>query len=260
MATRNLVRHHGAKTLFAGIPMGLARDGQLSAAARSVALYIWSHDEKWSQSAAEVAEALQMSRNTVAGALASLEAHGWLVREIHRAAGKQKPTGEVWHLQLSNTPFTPAEAEALAGTCSEIEQVPAQKLSTPPAQKLSTIEVHARSAPEVHSVGVHVEPAQFLSRSPGEDPWTPAPAEGGAEERDLDPQPEQDPWGDPVPASSTAADPWSTTAARPQLSWQASQLLRHIQSAGRVVDGTDAGLSPADAGPAMAELQQRNLV
>ncbi|MCP3811448.1 helix-turn-helix domain-containing protein [Mycobacteriaceae bacterium Msp059] len=253
MATRNLVRHHGSKTLFVGIPMGLARDGQLSAAARSVALYVWSHDEKWNQSAAEVAEALQMSRNTVAGALASLEARGWLVREIHRAAGKQKPTGEVWHLQLSNTPFTATEAEALAGTCSEIEQVPAQKLSTPPAQKLSTIEVHGRSAPEVHSVVVHVEPAQKLSRST-EDPWTtPAPAWGGA--ADQEPQPEPDPWGDPVPATSTADDPWSP---QPQLSPAARQLWRHIQAGGRADD--TAGLWPQEAVAALAELQRLSLV
>ena len=48
MANRNLVRHHGERgahgpgggTLYAGIPMELARDGGLSHIARSVALYV----------------------------------------------------------------------------------------------------------------------------------------------------------------------------------------------------------------------------
>jgi hypothetical protein len=76
MPDRNLVQHHGTlgahgpegDTLYASVPMELARGGQLSIVARSVALYVWSQNEKWQQSAAAIADALGMDRKTVAPA------------------------------------------------------------------------------------------------------------------------------------------------------------------------------------------------
>jgi hypothetical protein len=138
MANRNLVKHHGTLgaggkqggTLYASVPMALARDGKLSQAARSVAMLIWSHDQKWNQSANLIAQELGMSRNTVAAALADLEKHRWLVREVYIEPGKTRPKWEQWHIQLSNTPFSPAEVQKLStSSCSKPEHGDAQKLS-----------------------------------------------------------------------------------------------------------------------------------
>lgn len=93
MSKRNQVRHHGGAVgtnadgtrLYASVPMSLARDGRLSAAARSIAMYVWSHDVRFGQSRNDVAEKLGMSVNTVGKALGALQGHGWLVREIPSA-------------------------------------------------------------------------------------------------------------------------------------------------------------------------------
>lgn len=131
MSKRNPVRHHGGPVgtnkdgtrLYASVPMELARDGKLTAAARSIAVYIWSHDAKFGQSRNDVADKLGMSVNTVGKALGDLQAHGWLVREILGRGA------EVWHLQMSNTPFTPDQILTLSGaTGSETDLVPNTEL------------------------------------------------------------------------------------------------------------------------------------
>src|SRR4051794_37570453 len=124
MPGRNLVQHHGERgdhgpgggKLYAGIPIELARDGKLSYLARSVAMYVWSHDERWQQSASAVADALGMDRGTVGKALAELQDHGWMAREVHRIvgpSGKPRTAWERWHLQMSNRPFTPDQIREL---------------------------------------------------------------------------------------------------------------------------------------------------
>lgn len=95
------------KKLYASVPMELARDPELSPAATRVALYVWSHSADFDQSAADVAKTLQMSRATVSRALADLQRRGWFIREIVTRPGREKPTGERWHLQMTNTRFTP---------------------------------------------------------------------------------------------------------------------------------------------------------
>ncbi|MGU3586054.1 helix-turn-helix domain-containing protein [Rhodococcus sp. C26F] len=147
--------------------MELARDGKLSYTARSVALYVWSHDERWQQSAAAVAEDLGMNRGTVGKALVELEERGWLVREIHQIigeSGKLRTAWERWHLQMTNRRFTPDEVQELreAGdvlmkparskqTCLRGQHLSAGETSTPRAGQTSTIEMEPRNAPEVHS-------------------------------------------------------------------------------------------------------------
>ncbi|ORB67683.1 hypothetical protein BST47_04180 [Mycolicibacterium tusciae] len=134
--------------------MTLARDTELSAPARSVAMYIWSHDERYQQSARDVAEALGMSRNTVAKALEALQERGWFVRERITA------NAEVWHLQMTNRPFTPDEVSKLSGVAQEMSHLPSTGSgSAPPTGSPdepptgSGNEPHSseiRSAPEVH--------------------------------------------------------------------------------------------------------------
>lgn len=174
MPSRNLVRHHGklgahgsgGGQLYASVPMELARDGKLSYLARSVAMYVWSHDEKWQQSASAVAGALGMDRGTVGKALAELEEHGWLVREIHQTvgeSGKPRTAWERWHVQMTNRRFTTEEIRELRAP-SDVRTTPARSdqtcgphphggvgaTSTGGADGTRTIEVDLRNAPEVH--------------------------------------------------------------------------------------------------------------
>lgn len=122
MPNRNLVKHHGTLgaagpqggTLYASAPMSLARDSRLSPAARSIAFYMWSHGEKWHQSAEDIAEKLGMTAKTVRAGLACLQECGWLIRQNFYNSGKKKPAFQVWHMQLTNIPFTPEQVAALS--------------------------------------------------------------------------------------------------------------------------------------------------
>ncbi|WP_336879788.1 helix-turn-helix domain-containing protein [Rhodococcus globerulus] len=175
MPSRNLVQHHGklgahgpgGGQLYASVPMELARDGKLSYLARSVAMYIWSHDEKWQQSASAVAKALGMDRGTVGKALAELEENGWFVREVHKIVGekgKPRTAWERWHVQMTNRRFTTEEIRELRAP-SDVRATPARSdqtcgphphggagdTSAGGADRTRTIEVDLRNAPEVHS-------------------------------------------------------------------------------------------------------------
>ncbi|SUA04019.1 Uncharacterised protein [Mycolicibacterium fortuitum] len=238
MTKRNKVQHHNALgskapnggTLYASLPMNLARDGTLTAAARSVALYVWSHDPKFGQSRNDVAVKLGMSVNTVGKALTDLQKHGWIVREIHSR------TSETWHLQMSNIPFTEDEIRALSGarldqkliqlddrgtrsktdlvegTRSEIDPPTRSEIDLVTRSKTDPRSSRSRSAPEVHdwssastdqietasygqSLAAEEEPSQALE--PAEDHESP---EGSDEWSDLNPP--------------TAADPWSAIGVR----------------------------------------------
>lgn len=153
--------------MYAGIPMELARDGKLSFLARSVAMYVWSHDEKWQQSASAVAADLGMDRGTVGKALAELQEHGWMVREIHQTvgpSGKPRTAWERWHLQMTNQRFTSEEIQELS-IPSDVRATPAPSIqtcgphphggagdtSTGGVDDTRTIEMDSRNAPEVHS-------------------------------------------------------------------------------------------------------------
>ncbi|WP_396909485.1 helix-turn-helix domain-containing protein [Mycolicibacterium sp.] len=187
MATRNKVVHHGERSLYAAVPMGLARDGELSSAARSVALLIWSHDAKWDQSAADVAKMLGMHRSTVGAALSNLQERGWLVREILSLDAKGKPSRERWHIQLANVRFTDERIETLAGNLSKkpagsssahlkTRQVPVGKLDRLPVGFLDTIEVDT----EMHVVHfTDKEVQQNLSKKPAGSESVTGPPVGG---------------------------------------------------------------------------------
>lgn len=146
--------------------MELARDGKLSFLARSVALFIWSHDEKWGQSASAVAAALDMDRGSVGKALTELQEHGWLVREIHQTtgpSGKPRTAWERWHLQMTNRRFTADEIHRFSSadvrvtpaphsqTCGPHPHVRAGDTSTWGAGDTSTIEMQSGMHLEVHS-------------------------------------------------------------------------------------------------------------
>ena len=175
MPSRNIVRHHGKRgahgpdggQLYAAIPMELARDSKLSVYARAVVVYVWSHDEKWQQSASSVADALGMDRGTVSKALTELQERGWLVREIHQSvgpSGKARTAWECWHLQMTNRRFTSEEILVLSTpsdvllppaphhqTCGPHPHGGAAPTRTGGAGPTRTIEVECRNAPEVHS-------------------------------------------------------------------------------------------------------------
>ncbi|CRZ17977.1 hypothetical protein BN2156_04874 [Mycolicibacterium neworleansense] len=77
---RNPVYWIGDKPIdyYTPVPHGLARDGDLSSGARSVALYVWSHVGGWELSAVSIAEALGMDRKSVGRALAELDRKRWI--------------------------------------------------------------------------------------------------------------------------------------------------------------------------------------
>ncbi|WP_167540959.1 helix-turn-helix domain-containing protein [Rhodococcus jostii] len=198
--------------MYAGIPMALARDTKLSAHARSVALLAWSHDEKWQQSAADIAKELGMGRNTVAAALIELEERGWMVREVHYKPGKkvaQVWDFEIWHLQMSNIPFAPDEVERLrqpapngsrsttepapngSRGCSEREQVPAPNRSTIGIDREMHPEMHLSNASTDQETG-------HGSRSLAVAGPEPTAEDRPAKSRQADP--------DPEPASAGASE------------------------------------------------------
>ncbi|RBO88782.1 hypothetical protein DFR74_1086 [Nocardia puris] len=136
------VVHHGGlganpdgTKLYASLPMGLARDPRLSHAARSVALYVWSHKPSRHQSAKVVADDLAMDRKTVAKALGDLQDNGWLVRQSYFRTGQGRQSFEVWHLQMSNTPFTPGQIGSLS---RRVEFGHGEKIPTPHGEEAVT--------------------------------------------------------------------------------------------------------------------------
>jgi hypothetical protein len=94
---------------------------------KAVALEIWSHAEGRHQSTYSVAEALGINRRTAASAIAELQEHGWLLREIHTKigpSGRARTAWERWHLQMSNTPFTPDRCTQYTTTGAPSTPVP----------------------------------------------------------------------------------------------------------------------------------------
>ncbi|NHU42579.1 helix-turn-helix domain-containing protein [Rhodococcus sp. A14] len=193
--------------LYASVPMTLARDGQLTAAARSVAIYVWSHDEKFSQSRNDIAEKLGMSVNTVGKALADLQAHGWMVREVHGRGS------ETWHLQMSNTPFTPDRIRALGGarldqkliqsegTGSETDLPTRSETDLPTRSETDLHRSRRRSAPEVHfisSASTDQDETGHESRSLAVEGSEPTAENRPAKSRQAEP--------DPEPASAGATE------------------------------------------------------
>jgi predicted DNA-binding transcriptional regulator len=149
---RNNVVHKGGRGLYSAVPKELARDGSLSAAARSVALYVWSHDQKWQQSRNDIAEALRISVHTATKALRELEERGWMVRNA---------VERTWYLQISNTPFTDDEIRKYSGRLEQkllqsegtrAETAPPTGAETAPPTRaiFAPHRSTSRSAPEVH--------------------------------------------------------------------------------------------------------------
>lgn len=94
---------------FTIIPNALARDGELSASARSVALYLWSHRDGWELSAKSIAETLRMGRRQAMAAIRELSDSRWIaVRETGRTAREyfahpSRPLTESEHAELVST-------------------------------------------------------------------------------------------------------------------------------------------------------------
>jgi hypothetical protein len=63
------------------VPNELARDPDLSPAARSIALYLWSHDDGFKMGTTSISTALGMRKPTVVKAMQELIDQGWLTRK-----------------------------------------------------------------------------------------------------------------------------------------------------------------------------------
>jgi len=227
---RNRVVHDGSRGLYSAVPKELARDGSLSASARSVALYVWSHDQKWQQSRNDIAEALGISVNTAGKALRELEEHRWMVRN---------PSERTWYLRISNTPFTEDEARKLSGqldqkliqserTGSETDLVTGSKIDPVTGSKIDLHRSTSRSAPEVHdcrstrtdqdetgpqSRSLAVEGSEATERVAGgrgqDGPSLPEPASAGSSAEPSGARlsgPDSDPWGGSASEPATATE------------------------------------------------------
>jgi hypothetical protein len=69
---------------FTCIPNDLARDGEIDSSARSIAMYLWSHQDGWKVSAKSIGDALDIDRRTVARALGALSDKRWIA--VHKTA------------------------------------------------------------------------------------------------------------------------------------------------------------------------------
>jgi predicted DNA-binding transcriptional regulator len=231
---RNNVVHKGGRGLYSAVPKELARDGSLSAAARSVALYVWSHDQKWQQSRNDIAEALRISVHTATKALRELEERGWMVRNA---------VERTWYLQISNTPFTDDEIRKYSGRLEQkllqsegtrAETAPPTGAETAPPTRaiFAPHRSTSRSAPEVHDCrstrtdqdetgsqgrSLAVEGSEAPGGADGrglEGPSQSEPASAGssAEPKARLSGPDSDPWGGSASEPATAAvgvEDWS---------------------------------------------------
>jgi hypothetical protein len=114
-----VVFHQSGRSFYSPLPMGIARHPSMAASTVRVAAYIWSHDEKFRQSATQIAAAIGLHRDTVSSALDELQQFGWLVREIYTKPGNRKPSYEKWHVQRDDAPWTAAQVAFLAGEPAE---------------------------------------------------------------------------------------------------------------------------------------------
>jgi hypothetical protein len=138
------------------VPSELARDKALTPAARGIAAYLWSHAEKFDQSAVSVAEGMGINRRTATAGLLNLEVRGWLIREIRFRPGNKNPSHETWHRQMSNTPFTHAQPNLCSNDTS-----PCAEDAQQPLQKLHSLVMHSSNASEgMHFTGVQQNTVQ----------------------------------------------------------------------------------------------------
>ncbi|MCV7348274.1 helix-turn-helix domain-containing protein [Mycolicibacterium rhodesiae] len=205
----NLGEYKDGKKLYASLPVELARDQGLTANAARVALFVWSHKESYTQSAALVAKALGMHRDTVANALANLQDRGWLVREQVWRPGKAKPSSEVWHLQMSNTPFTddakrtlrgdnmPKNPASSDGNMPKNPAPPCLEIRHPPAQELGTLVVNTSSARSADYLSSTTERAEKTGTFDAEyAAYVEHVMASGESPPDVwDSEPTDDPWG-----------------------------------------------------------------
>lgn len=89
MQRRSSIRWIGERSSkdYAIIPNSLARCSDLTAPARSVALYLWSQPHGYEISERSIAKSLKMNRKAVARALDNLIEYRWLIKVRHETRG-----------------------------------------------------------------------------------------------------------------------------------------------------------------------------
>ncbi|MFI8771291.1 hypothetical protein ACIGKQ_03940 [Gordonia sp. NPDC062954] len=122
------IKYHGTlQAPYQAAPLALSRDISLSDSARSIALWLWSHNENYRISQNRAAEQLARSRNTVRKAFTELQDARWLIAQPVRPRSGARPLGFIYHLTREGR-FTDRQAERLSADvvpgCSESEQQP----------------------------------------------------------------------------------------------------------------------------------------
>lgn len=95
--------------------MELARDGALKAQARSVAFWLWSHQDGYRNvSQKAIGQALNISTNATRSALEGLESARWLVRQPIVTGADRTPWAYVFHIRRDGRRFTAEEVADLS--------------------------------------------------------------------------------------------------------------------------------------------------
>jgi hypothetical protein len=147
---RNPIRWIGSgpSKSFTRLPNDLARDGNLSAEARSIAVYLWSHCDGWELSAKSIGATLRMDRGTVGTRLEELSRHRWLA--IHKTGQRSRQyfahparrLTEAEHASLTACGYADGtsmpDPEHVGGTDIDMRTAPATDMRVGPATKKTT--------------------------------------------------------------------------------------------------------------------------
>ena len=111
---RQPIRYHGAlHAPYQAAPLALARDNSIGDAARSVALWLWSHADGYRISQRSVMAEMSKGQGSVKAAFEQLQAARWMVRQpIMARPNAPQPSGYVYHLTKGDR-FTDADVERL---------------------------------------------------------------------------------------------------------------------------------------------------
>jgi hypothetical protein len=162
----------GPNKSFTRLPNELARDGSLSAEARSIAAYLWSHCDGWELSAKSIAAELRMDRGTVGARLEELSRHRWVA--IHKTGQRSRQyfayparrLTEAEHASLTACGYADGTSmpdhEHVDGTGIDMRTGPATGMRVEPATKKTNQENHKKT----NNNSSDVEVSDVTSSSP----------------------------------------------------------------------------------------------
>lgn len=151
---RQPIKYHGTlQAPYQAAPLALARDVELGDAARSVALWLWSHSDGYRISQRSVMAEMGKGQGSVRKAFNELQAARWIVRQPVVPAPGGRVLGFHYHL-TRDAKFTDADAERLSKSIVLDSKTGASVSGAPRSD-----------APEMDAVGVSKSDAPPVSKS-----------------------------------------------------------------------------------------------